>query len=195
MTRVYRYVHVSDDGRAPCSDNGLLSLATCKPAIRRTAQPGDWVMGFYPAPAPAGVLGWAARVSKVLDHGDYEQAFRGRADAVYRRDASGHMKRLRVDYHPTEEEMARDLSGPVLLFDKRSSWYFGDSPVSLPSHFQHLAARGQGHRVNGVLLSDPDCLEAWLREIGKPGLHGRPRHAEDPCGACGSPDQPRQPTC
>ena len=40
LARFYRYVLVSDDGVAPCVDNNLLTLATCKPLIRRTARVG-----------------------------------------------------------------------------------------------------------------------------------------------------------
>lgn len=192
MTRLYRYVHVSDDGRAPCIDKRRLTLATCKPAIRRTAQIGDWVMGFYPSPAPAGTLSWAGRVARIIAHGDFEAEFSGRADAAYRRSENGAMIRLYPDYHPDPRDMAKDLSGPALVFDARGVWYFGDSPVALPPALQHLAACGQGHRVNGVGPGDPAALEDWLTALSPPGFHGRPRHAIDDCGSCGSP-APRSP--
>jgi hypothetical protein len=39
------YVVATDSGFAPHVQNGLLSLATCKPMIRSPSQPGDWVVG------------------------------------------------------------------------------------------------------------------------------------------------------
>lgn len=42
--RIYRYVLTSDTGMAPSIDQGVVSLATCKPVIRRCAGPGDWVV-------------------------------------------------------------------------------------------------------------------------------------------------------
>src|SRR3954468_10712834 len=187
MATLYRYVHVSDDGMAPASTGGLVSLATCKPVIRRCAGPGDWVLGFYPSPAPQDLLGWAGRVARILDHGDYEVSFRGRPDAVYRRNADGMMTRLRDDYHPNPDDAAKDLSAPVLLFDPQATWYFGEDPQMLPAPLMHLAARGQGHRVNPRVAGDEEQLLRWLRGTARPGVHGRPRHSSDiaSCAPCG----------
>jgi hypothetical protein len=62
MTRILRYILETDNGMAPCIDGGLVTLATCKPIIRRSARPGDWVLGFYPSPFERGMLAWAGRV-------------------------------------------------------------------------------------------------------------------------------------
>jgi hypothetical protein len=39
------YVVSTDSGFAPHSRNGLLTLATCKPRVRSSSEPGDWVVG------------------------------------------------------------------------------------------------------------------------------------------------------
>lgn len=44
--RIYFYKLVADNGGAPCVENGLLSLAICKPMIRKTAKEGDLILGF-----------------------------------------------------------------------------------------------------------------------------------------------------
>ncbi|MFM8479413.1 MAG: hypothetical protein ACKOEO_26795 [Planctomycetaceae bacterium] len=44
--KVYVYKIVVDNGGAPCVHDRLLSLAICKPAIRRTAQAGDLIFAF-----------------------------------------------------------------------------------------------------------------------------------------------------
>jgi hypothetical protein len=46
MSRVYLYVVDRDFGFAPNPFHGYCSLATCKPGLRRTASPGDWVIGM-----------------------------------------------------------------------------------------------------------------------------------------------------
>jgi hypothetical protein len=185
-TKLYRYVHVADDGIAPAVDAGLITLATCKPVIRRCASPGDWVMGFYPAPAEPGILSWAARIERKMDHGSYEAAFHGRSDAVYRLSPRGHLIRLRPDYHADPKDWGKDIGAPVLIFEPDRSWYFGDQPLALPSDLIHLAARGEGHRVNGRRAGDEALLASWLRQQCRPGVHGRPRHRADalPCGGC-----------
>ena len=44
--RVYSYIVTHDGGFAPNPFHGRLTLACCKPTIRRTAQIGDWVVGL-----------------------------------------------------------------------------------------------------------------------------------------------------
>ncbi|HYJ82411.1 MAG TPA: hypothetical protein VEW26_06150, partial [Allosphingosinicella sp.] len=88
--RLYRYIMTSDDGIAPCIDGGLITLATCKPVVRRVARPGDWVMGFFGKGYAPGTLAWAARIAGKREPFDYERAYRPRADAVYR---EGHSQR------------------------------------------------------------------------------------------------------
>src|ERR1700710_872870 len=99
--RTYLYKLTSDRGGAPCAPpplagaDPLLSLAICKPAVRRTAQPGDRILGLtsrileqrdgYP---PIGVI-YAAVVTDVLDATAYygpASPFRGRPDCIYRYD-------------------------------------------------------------------------------------------------------------
>src|SRR5579875_2627548 len=100
--RTYLYKLTSDRGGAPCAPppppgaERLLSLAICKPAIRRTAQPGDLILGLtsrileqrdgYP---PLSVI-YAAVVGEVLDATAYyapDSPHRHRPDCIYRYDA------------------------------------------------------------------------------------------------------------
>lgn len=177
MTRIFRYILQTDTGMAPCIDRGRLTLATCKPRIRSSAMPGDWVMGFYPRPFERGLVAWAGRIERKLETGEYEREFRGRSDAVYRQKADGTFKRLRPDYHSGANEIRKDLSAPALVFDEQATWYFGDEPRLLPDALIHLAAGGQGHRVNGTRGGDLATLSAWLHSCSPPGILGRPRHA------------------
>ena len=164
MTRIYRYILPHDYGMAPCPANGFITLATCKPVIRRKAAPGDWVLGFRPGSLERGLLLWGGRVKEVMTHGEYERTHRGRPDAVYRERQDGTFDRLAPEYHPTETAKVRDLSGPVLIFDPTVSAYLNGRPIQLPENLFHLAAAGIGHRVNGVLDGDLEQLEAWFAE-------------------------------
>lgn len=176
MTRIFRYILQNDTGMAPCIDKKLVTLATCKPRIRASAHPGDWVIGFYPRPFERGLVAWAGRIARKIQTGEYEREFRGRSDAVYRQKADGTFKRLRPDYHPGANEIRKDLSAPALVFDEHATWYFGDEPRVLPEALHHLAAGGQGHRVNGTTPEDVGALAAWLAACSTPGMIGRPRH-------------------
>jgi len=176
MTRIFRYILETDNGMAPCIDAGMVTLATCKPTIRRSARPGDWVLGFYPRPFERGMLAWAGRVTAAVSVGEYERHYRGRSDAVYRQKADGGFRRLRPDYHPEPDQMRKDLSAPVLTFDRLTTWYFGDKPEVCPADLTHLNAGGRGHLVNGVHAGDAEALLAWLQGICPPGIYGQPRH-------------------
>ena len=181
---IYRYIITADTGMAPAIDRGLVTLATCKPVIRRCSAVGDWVVACRASPSPLGLVAWAGRVVRKLPIGQYEREFRGRSDAVYRESSDGTLKALRRDYHQDTQQQSRDKCNPALLFDMGSTWYFGDRPKLLPANLMHLAPRGQGHRVNGVGPDDAAALLAWLRAIGAPGVYGQPPDAEDDCGDC-----------
>ena len=45
MPHIYSYVVAHDTGAAPNVDGGICTIAICKPAIRRNAQEGDWIVG------------------------------------------------------------------------------------------------------------------------------------------------------
>jgi hypothetical protein len=174
MTRIWRYILRVDAGMAPCVDNGLVSLATCKPKIRASAKAGEWVAGFRPRPNERGLLVWAGRVADNPYVAEYERRYRGRSDAVYRKKPGGGFRRLRPDYHPGEDEFRKDTSAPVLVFDMEATWYFGREPRMLPETLMHLAAAGRPDRVNGVNDGDAAALKAWLVSQGPPGVHGTP---------------------
>jgi Nucleotide modification associated domain 2 len=53
MNNTYFYKLTADNGGAPCVRYGLLSLAICKPMIRKTAKEGDLIFGLPPAVATA----------------------------------------------------------------------------------------------------------------------------------------------
>ncbi|GAA3710636.1 hypothetical protein GCM10022268_19640 [Sphingomonas cynarae] len=162
MTRIFRYILVDDVGMAPCPAGGLITLGTCKPAIRRGASTGDWVLGFRPGSLERGMLLWGGRVADVLDHGKYERKHHDRPDAVYREASDGTYQRLRPNYHPTDEQMRGDTSSPVLVFDPAVSRHLDGKAMALPARLAHLAPAGRGHRVSGVGAGDVEALRAWL---------------------------------
>ncbi len=173
MPRTYFYKLTSDRGGAPCAPipadgaEPLLTLSICKPAIRRTAEPGDRIVGLtshaladregYP---PNAVI-YAAVVSGTHDAREYYAArspFRHRPDCIYRfhRENGTLSHSGRTALHADPAYLARDLgaypfyrNGRTLL--SRDFRYFGPAAVPLPSKLPLLRqlseALGQGHRV------------------------------------------------
>ncbi len=190
MPRFFRYVLRYDTGMAPCPQDGLLSLCTCKPAIRRAARVGDLVAGFAPSPAPHGVMTYAARVREVLSWPSYAERYpdRTRRDAVYAFPPGGEGVALDPGYHSAPADRRKDLSADVLIFDPGETWYFGRRPQPLPRRLMWSAIGGRGsrggrgHRVDAFDPDDPAGPLAWLRRSFAPGLEG----PTAPRGSCGA---------
>ena len=72
MHRVYSYVVAEDGGYAPNVDGGVCTLCICKPRIRNTASPGDWVIGLWPAPNHKCVT-YVMRIGRVLTMEEYAE--------------------------------------------------------------------------------------------------------------------------
>ena len=173
MPKTFVYKLTSDRGGAPCappprtSALPLLTLSICKPAIRRTAQPGDRILGLtsrclalregYPLHAVI----YAAVVSEAMDAREYyapRSRFRSRPDCIYEfHRANGTLSHTgRTPLHAKETYLARDIgqypyykNGRTLL--SRNFRYFGAEAVPLPETLWTLRqmsdSLGQGHRV------------------------------------------------
>lgn len=171
--RIFLYKLLTDNGGAPATYRGRLSLAICKPRIRASAEVGDWIVGvagksLHP---DAGLL-YIAQVDEILVDGEYyrDDRFKRRPDAVY--GWKGSRLKLRADarFHNAKDSFKDIGSGPryqrarVLLSSKfryygraSSDWY---AAVSTLAH-QMGQARGIGHKVK---LTDTE-YKAWMKVI------------------------------
>lgn len=70
MAKGFSYVVVRDYGFAPNPFWGFLTLATCKPVIRRNANVGDFVIGHAPS-ADGNKLIYIMKVSKIVSFDEY----------------------------------------------------------------------------------------------------------------------------
>lgn len=184
--KLYSYVLVADTGFAPNPHWGYATLATCKPKIRKSAQPGDWVIGTGSvAGVGAGRLVHAMLVDEVVPldvygtrpeyaakqpdpRGDYRKRA---GDNIYVKDVDGTW-RQRESFH-SAEHVKRDVSGENCLI-AREFYYFGANAVVLPADLRALANDGHpGHRCR----FEPEVIEAfvtWLHANYQPGVHGKP---------------------
>jgi putative DNA base modification enzyme with NMAD domain len=181
MSRIWRYVLATDNGMAPCAEQGILSLCLCKPMIRRSAGVGEWVVGFVPRRINGGRVhvAWAGQIAESVSMGDYEKRFPGRRDAIYRLVESKWgepdiLVPLRDDYHADERNRSRDRKGKnVLIF--RAFWYWGSVGINAPDEIVDLAHYYVGQSTKNSSPEKIARLEAWLRSVAEPGIHGEPR--------------------
>jgi len=161
MNRLYIYKVRYDDGTAPCVENGLLSLALCKPAIRSTAAVGDTLLGFAAKSMCRDQrLVYAAVVTVRLDGGAYyrERRWQRRRDCAYAWRGGAFVPRGGKAAAVGADDLLNDLGEPpayaranVLLSDNYR--YFAEErPADYREDFAQIArfvdALGQGHRVN-----------------------------------------------
>lgn len=86
MPKIYVYKVTADDGIAPCPQRGVLTLGVCKPAIRRKARPGDFLVGVGANTCYPGKLIYVAEVEISIPGERYYSPsgpYRHRFDCIY----------------------------------------------------------------------------------------------------------------
>ncbi len=182
--RIYRYIVRYDGGTAPNPFGGWCTLAICKPAIRRTARIGDWIVGFRSR--HRGEVIYAMQVAETPSFADYwrDPRFRSRrpddksvpTDNIYRPvaepDGTEVLAWVQNEVHGPSSA-PRDLSGQRALVARRF-WYFGIDSRQIAPELAHLAPVTQGHVVHCHRRPDDvQQLVAWLSDFRK-GLRGQP---------------------
>ena len=202
--RIYFYKMTVDDGGAPHVADGLLSLAICKPSIRRTACRGDWIFGFASNTLDRNNrIIYVAVVTDKLVKGHYYQCakFFSRGDCIYEWRSGTFNRRLNAAYHNRAGDLAHDLGDhPYYLKANTLSSddfrYFGEKGTSdYKTEYRSIAeaveSLGRGHRVYHLpkLREELIALKAdlWLQESGTSGPHTPPNpSASHRGGACRS---------
>lgn len=205
MPRTYLYKLTSDRGGAPCApppppgEESLLSLSICKPAIRRTAQPGDRLLGLTSHALadtdgyPLGAIIYAAIVESAMDAREYyasSSPFLHRPDCIYQfHQSNGTIHHAgRTPLHADPAYLARDIGQYPFYKNGRTLFshnfrYFGQEAVSIPSRLVQLHqiadALGQGHRV--FESGDPASgeLDALFRHLWKRPSRHTPEFVSD----------------
>jgi hypothetical protein len=185
MTRLYAYKMTNDNGFAPNPYAGCLTLATCKPALRKTKKVGDWMAGFTglsmgAAPGQERLV-YLARISRKLALEDYYEQYPQKrpgncpnADNIYRRDGNGSWQQLENPFHGAEK-LAEDVAGKyVLVADE--FYYFGRQALEIPEGVRPAIPARQ--HPQGFLTQGQAAEEfiAWVKTTAQaryPGQSGR----------------------
>jgi hypothetical protein len=163
------YVVARDFGFAPNPFHGVCTLATCKPAIRRTAQIGDWIVGMGGSRLRAkGRCIFAMRVSGSPSYDHYW------SDPTYR------------DKRPVRNGSRKMMVGDNIYHHdpKDGTWLQADSHHSQPDGTLNVHNLERDTKTNRVLVSqhfffwcgcpgssDPHFGGDWLRQWHRaPGI-------------------------
>jgi hypothetical protein len=197
--RVYSYVVARDFGFAPNPFHGWCTLATCKPRLRKYAQPGDWVVGTGTGTkGRAGSLVYAMRVEEALTFDQYwrDPRFRRKrpdlrasrklafGDNIYRRARDGSWCQLPShhsfhDGRANPRNVATDTGVDRILAGRQFVYYGGSGP-SIPRDLrkfgtdgEDLVIGGQNHkcRFSAELVA---ASVSWIESLPERGVVGRP---------------------
>jgi len=197
MTKIYSYVLRIDDGAAPNPFWGVCTLTICKPAIRRTAQIDDWVIGTGSKNTQlsdgkiydfSDSVVYAMKITDIKSLQDYDtycnsslinkipnwssKDWRKRVgDCIYKYSDS-EVPQLRKGVHG-EGNIKRDLSGHNALLSD-AFYYFGEEARPLPLELQSLIKRNQGHKKieNMELVTR---FEDWISQFELNKLYAKPQ--------------------
>ena len=167
---LYSYIVTYDTGFAPNPFFGYCTLVCCKPAIRRSASVGDWIIGLTPK-AQGNRVVYFMRVDEKMTIAEYwkDKRFRqkrpqSRGDArrqcgdnIYEPLATGGFRQLPSFHSNGEAEDERikkqDVGGMNALISETFA-YYGAKAIPLPSALSPLVA-GRHHksRFSTELLS------------------------------------------
>lgn len=188
MERIYFYKLTHDTGGAPCVQDGLLSLAICKPMIRRTAEPRSVIFGFAANSLHGdNRLIYIARITDKVRDGDYfkRKEFERRGDCIYEHRGNHFVWRQGARHHGPSD-LVHDLGeyptyrkASVLLSDDFR--YFGGSGSAdyksrYPLIKDAVEGLGRGHRVrhDERLRTQLQSLMRWVWNETKRRVAGAP---------------------
>lgn len=129
---LYVYKMVADNGGAPCVVSGLLSLAICKPKIRKTASKESLVFGYGGKRYEERLI-YIARVTAKLEGDAYyrQHEYSRRPDCIYRVENSQPVRKASAKYHFDSDQRKKDVG-----------FHFENAFVLLSDDFRYLGEKG-----------------------------------------------------
>jgi len=188
--KLYSYVVVYDTGFAPNPFYGYCTLACCKPAIRRSANIGDGVVGLTPKSSGSRVA-YYMRIDEIVE--SFDSYWRDRrfarkkprhdgrlvlkcGDNIYKPLTGGEYRQLPSMHSDGDKEdlerKEHDLGGKRILVSETFA-YFGNEPVGLPPELNRLIV-GRAHKCR-FTGGEKAHFIAFVRDTGLEGVRSAPR--------------------
>lgn len=191
MPKTYCYVVKRDYGFAPNPFHGFLTLATCKPIIRRSAHVGDFLIGISPVKLEHKLV-YMAKISRIVTFDEYwtlpefackkvvlngsRKLFYG--DNIYHHLEDGSWKQEN-SHHSLEdgsinkENLVRDTGLTVNVLIADEFFYFGQEMIDISAKYPTCAVGGRNHRIIDSGVSS--ILWEELKNSYEAGIIGFPR--------------------
>lgn len=190
--RLFSYKLQSDTGFAPNPFWGVLTLATCKPQIRKSKKAGDWIAGFSSKGLCGDHVGEERliflmqttdklTIAQYFSHPDFqhkipdltsEEFVYQAGDNIYKPQDHGFIQLPNRNH--TVNDTLHDVSGKFVLVSTQF-YYFGKSPIKIPEHIRPTIPRGQS--AHGFLTHDKKRATSFVTFVIKQyqiGVHDCP---------------------
>lgn len=187
MARAFSYIVARDYGFAPNPFYGVLTLATCKPGIRKNANVGDFIIGNADS-SHGNKLVYMARVSEVMTFDQYwnDKRFECKkplmsgslkklyGDNIYHHGPDG--KWIQEDSHHSnndgslnEHNLKKDTGTTDRVLICNDFIYLGKSMVEVPAEHKSCIYKNRGYQCPDYDDAQRlwNCLNSQYREGGK----------------------------
>jgi hypothetical protein len=204
MTEIRSYKMLYDNGFAPNPYAGCLTLATCKPYIRKVHKIGQWLAGFagvniekkrFEYVVGAEPLIFLALINNKIEFKKYYLQYPQKrdelcpnSDNIYKWVDSAYQRQItKHKFHNSIADMQKDINPPYCLIADEF-YYFGGKAVNVPANIRPNVPKNQapyGCVTEGELM---DKFIAWVREQAaqfpaKMGILAQPHDTVEMCGA------------
>lgn len=174
MVRGFSYIITRDFGFAPNPFHGVLTLATCKPRIRKAAQVGDYLIGNSNKET-GNKLVYMAKVDEILTFDQYwvdprfqckKPTMNGSFKTLYGDNIYHHENGewIQANSHHSLENglvnhanLEKDTGTTDRLLICRDFYYFGRSMIDVADKFPTCIRHYIGHQN----VSESDCVTLW----------------------------------
>lgn len=191
--RLFSYKMINDSGFAPNPFHGLMTLANCKPCIRRSKNIGDWIAGFTSKRLNGDAVDderliYLMKITNKVDYYEYwnNPIFNSKipklesdiieyktGDNIYKPDNLNEFVQIENKNH-TQKDIKRDLSGKYVLVSN-CFYYFGSSSIYIPSDIRPSVPSGQSSHGNRTHNKEKvKKFINYIQENYKQGLIGLP---------------------
>lgn len=191
--RLFSYKMTHDTGFAPNPFHGLMTLANCKPGMRRSKKIGDWIAGFTSNGLNGDIVGderliYLMKVTDKVDYYEYwiNPLYKSKipdldsdivenkaGDNIYKPDTTKGFVQVPNKNH-FEYDIKRDLSGKYILVSN-CFYYFGTSAIYIPSDIRPSIPRGQSSQGNRTHSKEKaERFINYIQQTYEPGLLGLP---------------------
>jgi hypothetical protein len=199
--RLFTYKNTHDSGFAPNPFYDVLTLATCKPGIRRTKKVGDWIAGFtsnflVKLAKKRGIviendaLIYLGRISEVLPLKNYyaDSRFKNKippternsnkikcaGDNIYKYETEEKSFMQISQIHHNENDIERDLSGKNVLICNKF-YYLGKKAIHVPNNI--IINRPKTQTAYGYKTENSKEIEQfvkWIKNNFDEGINALP---------------------